>query len=114
MPLRDVIEPEMLGRGDEYVLFFASGSPPWCSDCRDALPALESVFTNDADDTIVQVVKVGDENEWKSPNNQWRGGPYRVTEIPCLIKFEDVSLQLFSHSLLILIILLFAAVSRSD
>lgn len=92
MPLRDTTEPTLLGRGDEYVVFIASGTPPWCSDCRDALPVLEKVFTNEADDTILQVVKVGTEEEWKSPDNTWKGGPYRIEEIPCLIKYEDVSL----------------------
>lgn len=29
-----------------FLVFFSSGSPPWCPDCVDAQPAVEEVFVH--------------------------------------------------------------------
>jgi thiol-disulfide isomerase/thioredoxin len=76
--------------GKHFVLFFASGTPPWCPDCRDAQPHLESVFKAD-DAPVLHVVRVGEREQWKTPSNKWRAEPYRIGEIPTLVRLEDVS-----------------------
>lgn len=91
MPLREVQEASTSAAAEtQYVLFFASGAPSWCPDCREALPAIESVFGGE-EAPLLQVVKVGLREEWKSGENRWRGEPYHVRETPCIIKFINVS-----------------------
>jgi thiol-disulfide isomerase/thioredoxin len=89
MPLKEVQDPLTDTKETQYVLFFASGTPSWCPDCREALPAIESVF-GDEKAPLLQVTKVGLKDEWKSANNRWRGEPYHVNETPCIIKFINV------------------------
>lgn len=53
----------MTGAGEsqiQYMVYFSSGSPPWCPDCVDALPHIRAVFetnleTNGADAYLVLV-----------------------------------------------------------
>jgi thiol-disulfide isomerase/thioredoxin len=90
MPLKEVQEASIDADDMTYILFFASGAPPWCPDCREALPAIESVFGKE-DAPLLQVIKVGLREEWKSASNRWRGEPFQVTETPCIIKFVNVS-----------------------
>lgn len=90
MPLVDVDSADARASGTQYILFFASGTPPWCPDCRDALPVIESIFGS-ADAPKLQVIKVGLRDEWKTSNNKWRGEPFHVKETPSIIKLIDVS-----------------------
>lgn len=40
----------------QFLIFFSSGSPPWCPDCVDAQPAVDKVFGgSDVDGHIVLV-----------------------------------------------------------
>lgn len=78
--------------GTHYILFFASGNPPWCPDCREAQPHLEAVFAA-KDAPKLNVVRVGTRAEWKTPNNKWRSKPYHVSETPTLIKLVDVRMR---------------------
>ncbi|PWN32210.1 thioredoxin-like protein [Meira miltonrushii] len=75
-------------KGTHLILFFASGDPPWCPDCRDVDPTIRKVFDNNSSPTL-NVVKVGDRPTWKDPSNKWRSEPYRVSEIPTLIQLVD-------------------------
>jgi len=90
MPLVDVQSVDRNASGIQYILFFASGSPSWCPDCRDALPVIDSIF-GASDAPKLQVIKVGMREEWKSADNKWRGEPFQVKETPCIVKFIDVS-----------------------
>jgi thiol-disulfide isomerase/thioredoxin len=89
MPLVDVESPDREASGVQYLLFFASGAPSWCPDCREALPTIEAVFQSV--ETPLQVIKVGLRDEWKSAGNKWRGKPFHVKETPCIIKLINVS-----------------------
>lgn len=90
MPLQEVESASLDVGGVRYILFFASGTPSWCPDCREALPAIEKVFGGQ-DAPLLSVIKVGMRDEWKSPKNKWRGEPFHISETPCIIKFIDVS-----------------------
>ncbi|KLP07677.1 Uncharacterized protein Y057_10700 [Fusarium fujikuroi] len=60
MPLIDANSPPT-STDTHYVVYFASGEPSWCPDCRDALPALNAVFGGASDPTayIVRGTEVG-------------------------------------------------------
>lgn len=73
----------------QYLFFLASGTPPWCPDCRDALPAIEKVFGKDA--PVLHVILVGTRDEWKTPANRWRGSPLYVDQTPTILKLVHVS-----------------------
>lgn len=90
MPLQEVESASPDAKGVQYILFFASGTPSWCPDCREALSAIETVFGG-SDAPLLSIIKVGMKEEWKSPKNKWRGGPFHVGETPCIIKLIDVS-----------------------
>jgi thioredoxin-like negative regulator of GroEL len=93
-PSNPIALTNSISQGPAYILFFASGSPPWCSDCRDAQPILEKVFAGV--DVEVQVVRMGEKVEWKkteAEGNKWR--EFGVREIPSLVKFVDVSSSWF-------------------
>lgn len=49
----------------QYLIFFSSGSPPWCPDCVDALPHIREVFETDpkTNNIAAQLVLVGQRAE---------------------------------------------------
>lgn len=115
MPLIDAATPPSTeAAGVHYVVFFASGSPPWCPDCVDALAPLRAVFGDDAKDTAASsdataatsvstptayLVRVGERHEWKGvPDNPYRLAPYHVQGVPTIIKMQGVSCQLLIAS----------------
>ncbi|KAJ4245136.1 hypothetical protein NW757_010146 [Fusarium falciforme] len=81
MPLIDADTPPTTN-DLHYVVYFASGEPSWCPDCRDALPALNSVFGADSAPTAY-IVRVGSFAEWKgNPKNKYRNEPYNIQGVP--------------------------------
>ena len=75
--------------GTHFVLFYASGIPPWCADCRNAQPSLEEVFGAENAPPL-NVIRVGTREQWKAPDNRWKKSEYHAGEIPLLIKLVDV------------------------
>ena len=75
--------------GTHFVLFYASGNPPWCTDCRNAQQSLEEVFSADNAPPL-NVIRAGTKEQWKAPDNRWRTSKYHAKEIPSLIKLVDV------------------------
>lgn len=92
MPFLDVKAVDTKAGGAQYLFFLASGTPSWCPDCREALPAIESVFGG-PDAPTLHVIQVGTRDQWKSADNQWRGPPLHVKETPCIVKLVDVSVS---------------------
>lgn len=90
MPLIDADTPPST-TDTHYVVYFASGEPSWCPDCRDALPALQSVFAADSAPTAY-IVRVGSKSEWRStPVNKYRDVPYCIQGVPTVVRMENVS-----------------------
>lgn len=100
MPIQDadpdtiasqVLQPHAGSNGKaHYVVFFASGNPPWCPDCVRAQPALEKVFGSASGMPILHKILVGERHEWKTSENRWRKAPFQVDQTPTVIKFIDV------------------------
>lgn len=93
MPWHEVDEETAISvmgsSGTRFVLFYASGNPPWCVDCRDAQQSLEEVFGAD-DAPPLHIVRVGTREQWNMSDNHWKASEYHVEEIPLLIKLIDV------------------------
>ncbi|KAJ3521685.1 hypothetical protein NM208_g13179 [Fusarium decemcellulare] len=87
MPLIDADTPPTTD-DTHYVVYFASGEPSWCPDCRDAVPALQSVFGSDSAPTA-HIVRVGSFAEWKgNPKNKYRNAPYNIQGVPTVVRVE--------------------------
>lgn len=94
MPLINASAPPAVEgtTGTQYIVFFASGEPSWCPDCRDAVPALEAVFgSSDAKAPTAHLVCVGERAEWRTPANQYRNAPWNLDGVPTVIRYENVS-----------------------
>ena len=103
MPLINADTPPTSTDDTHYVVYFASGEPSWCPDCRDALPAMNVVF-GDASAPTAHIVRVGSREEWKgNAQNKYRNAPYNVDGVPTVIKVKYVSLRNFCHELVKLI-----------
>ena len=90
MPLIDADTPPTTN-DLHYVVYFASGEPSWCPDCRDALPALNSVFGADSAPTAY-IVRVGSFAEWKgNPKNKYRNEPYNIQGVPTVVRYQYVT-----------------------
>ena len=89
MPLVDADTPPTTN-DLHYVVYFASGEPSWCPDCRDALPALRAVFGADSAPTA-SIVRVGSRDEWRGKTvNKYRKAPYNIDGVPTVVRVENV------------------------
>ncbi|PWN91316.1 hypothetical protein FA10DRAFT_265180 [Acaromyces ingoldii] len=90
MPLIDAVTPPTDDEGLHYVVYFASGSPPWCPDCVDALAPLRAVFgATEGAAPKAYVVRVGERHEWKGvKDNKYRLEPYNVEGVPTIVKMQ--------------------------
>ncbi|SJX62998.1 uncharacterized protein SRS1_13821 [Sporisorium reilianum f. sp. reilianum] len=75
--------PPAQGDKPQYLIFFSSGSPPWCPDCVDAQPAVDKMFGSG--DVDGHIVLVGQKPEWKTPENKFRK-EYAIRCIPTITK----------------------------
>ncbi|KAH7157642.1 hypothetical protein B0J13DRAFT_617719 [Dactylonectria estremocensis] len=88
MPLLDADTPPSEA-ATHYVVYFASGEPSWCPDCRDAIPALKNVFGADSAPTA-HIVRVGSFQEWRGPKkNKYRSAPYNIQGVPTVVRIEN-------------------------
>ncbi|KDN50867.1 thioredoxin-like protein [Tilletiaria anomala UBC 951] len=77
----------------KFLVFFASGQPSWCPDCRDSLPAVQNVFGTDPStvgkggDVDGYMIFVGDRPTWKDPENYFRKS-YGIKCVPTIVKFS--------------------------
>lgn len=90
MPLIDAdTPPQATEATPHYVVYFASGEPSWCPDCRDAVPALQAVFGKDSDPTA-HLVRVGSRDVWRTRDNKYRQAPYNIQGVPTVVRIENV------------------------
>jgi hypothetical protein len=93
MPIINASVPPTTADDTHYVVYFASGEPSWCPDCRNALPALNAVF-GDASAPSAHLVMAGSREEWKgNPNNKYRQAPYNIQCLPTVVKVKYVSFE---------------------
>ncbi|KAL7796677.1 hypothetical protein V8C37DRAFT_371124 [Trichoderma ceciliae] len=88
MPLIDADAPPSTTDA-HYVVYFASGEPSWCPDCRNAIPALQSVFGSDSSPSAY-IIRAGSREEWRgNPNNKWRNAPFNINCLPTIVRVEN-------------------------
>ncbi|CAD6951361.1 unnamed protein product [Tilletia caries] len=94
MPLHTTQLPSGVAQAPSpaYLIFWASGSPSWCPDCRDAEPAIHAVFgknpNENHDGPAGYMLYVGDRPTWKDPNNHYRLD-YGVQSVPTILRWEN-------------------------
>ncbi|KAJ4250963.1 hypothetical protein NW762_011613 [Fusarium torreyae] len=89
MPLVNANTPPTATDDVHYVVYIASGDPPWCPDSRAALPVLKRVFS-DASAPTAHIVRVGAREEWKGkPDNKYRKAPYNIQGVPTVVKVKN-------------------------
>ncbi|KAG4441430.1 hypothetical protein IFR05_003117 [Cadophora sp. M221] len=69
-----------------FVVVYASlvNGKSWCGDCRDAESFVNSKFASGED--VVKVVYAGQRDEWRKQDNPWRVAPFKITNLPTLVK----------------------------
>ncbi|KAL5322677.1 hypothetical protein ACEPPN_010652 [Leptodophora sp. 'Broadleaf-Isolate-01'] len=69
-----------------FVVVYASlvNGKSWCGDCRDAESFVNSKFASGED--VVKVVYAGQRDEWRKQDNPWRAAPFKITNLPTLVK----------------------------
>ncbi|KAK9900912.1 thioredoxin-like protein [Cystobasidium minutum MCA 4210] len=72
--------------GPSYVMYYAD----WCPDCQNAAPILEKTFGNDKAPRAARVM-VGERPLWKSSGNVFRQDPFKISNIPTLVRIEQGS-----------------------
>ncbi|PYH75098.1 thioredoxin-like protein [Aspergillus vadensis CBS 113365] len=76
-----------------FLAFVSSADPAtgqaWCPDVRAAWPKIEEAFSGQ-DGPQVGVVEVGQNPEWKDPQNAYRTR-WNVNNIPALVRYESVN-----------------------
>ncbi|KAF7563750.1 hypothetical protein G7046_g406 [Stylonectria norvegica] len=88
MPLIDSDTPPATN-DTHYIAYFASGEPSWCPDCRDAVPALKTVFEG-AKKPTAYIVRVGTRPEWQgNSKNKYRQAPYNIRGVPTVVRIEN-------------------------
>ncbi|KAN0061794.1 hypothetical protein ACQY0O_005787 [Thecaphora frezii] len=90
MPLDTTHTVPPTSSSTHYLVFFSSGTPPWCPDCVDTQPTLQRVFVDNAATNSAQayLILVGERAEWKTPDNKYRK-EYALKYIPTILKIQD-------------------------
>ncbi|KAG5720541.1 hypothetical protein E4T56_gene2570 [Termitomyces sp. T112] len=97
MPIRVVngfADPQVVkdAIGEEYIIFYSSimDGKMWCPDCRDVEILVNRTFCGENSPSAL-IVYVGDRAEWRIPSNPFRGGAWKVTSVPTIIRIKDAS-----------------------
>ncbi|KAJ7193333.1 hypothetical protein GGX14DRAFT_589131 [Mycena pura] len=92
MPLH-VVDPSdyvsLLERPEEYIIFYASveNGKMWCGDCRAVDDVVQKTFAPNG--PAAAIVYVGSKPEWKAEDNVFRGEPFKVTDVPTIVKLKE-------------------------
>ncbi|KAJ7293056.1 hypothetical protein C8J57DRAFT_1267988 [Mycena rebaudengoi] len=80
----------LLNRPEEFLIFYANvvDGKMWCSDCRAVKETVEKVFAPDGGPSGA-IVYVGVKPEWKALDNVFRGEPFKITDVPTIIKLKE-------------------------
>ncbi|KAJ7361463.1 hypothetical protein DFH08DRAFT_844274 [Mycena albidolilacea] len=96
MPL-NIAEPPvdptaLLQRPEEFLIFYADivDGKMWCSDCRAVDDNIRKTFTgSDSISPTAAIVYVGNKPNWKSLDNVFRGEPFKITDVPTIVKIRE-------------------------
>nr|AAW27079.1 SJCHGC01827 protein [Schistosoma japonicum] len=89
---------EKARQNGRHVFVYFSGSTDmntgdsWSEDCCKCESILESTIGVTKDSDLFLMIEVGDENEWKDPNNKFRIHPvYQIKELPTLLSLSSLN-----------------------
>jgi len=74
-----------------FIIFYASkvNGEMWCPDCRRVEGFVKETFSDTGPDGLI--VYVGTRSEWKSLGNKYRQDPWKITNVPTIVKVENGS-----------------------
>jgi len=93
MPLRTITEPDpasLLDQPERFFIFYSSvvEGKLWCPDCVVVDDLLQQTFSS-ADSPDALIIYVGDRPTWKASSNAFRSDPWKVSDIPTIIKVQN-------------------------
>ncbi|KAF8899089.1 hypothetical protein BD779DRAFT_1486964 [Infundibulicybe gibba] len=76
---------------EDFLIFYSSvvDGKLWCPDCVEVEDIVQQTFNN-TDGPSALIVYVGDRKQWKTPDNVFRGEPWKVQSVPTIIKVKNV------------------------
>jgi len=74
---------------ERFIIFYASivDGEMWCPDCRRVEGLVKETFSDTGPDGLI--VYVGTRTQWKTPDNVYRQPPWKISNIPTIIKLQD-------------------------
>jgi len=95
MPLYEAdasIDPYTLRKVPEkFVIFYASitelNGQMWCPECTAVEGLVKDTFSESGPEALV--VYVGNRMQWKSPLNIYRQQPWKITNVPTIVRLRE-------------------------
>ncbi|KAJ7878614.1 hypothetical protein B0H13DRAFT_973654 [Mycena leptocephala] len=80
----------LLDRPEEFIIFYADveDGRMWCSDCRAVDEQVQKTFAAQDGPSAV-IVYVGSKPNWKAKDNIFRGEPFKITDVPTVVKMRE-------------------------
>lgn len=76
---------------DQFVIFYSSitteDGQMWCADCRAVEDLVRNTFSDEGPAALV--IYVGDRIQWKSPSNIYRQEPWKITNVPTIVRLRE-------------------------
>ncbi|KAF8808135.1 hypothetical protein BYT27DRAFT_6604062 [Phlegmacium glaucopus] len=77
---------------ERFIIFYASiteNDQMWCPECTAVDNLVRNTFSEDGPAALV--VYVGNRMQWKSPLNIYRQEPWKITNVPTIVRLREVS-----------------------
>jgi len=94
MPLYEAdesIDPYTLQRvPEQFIIFYSSiteDGQMWCPECRAVEALVRDTFKVDGPAALVAYV--GNRAQWKSPLNIYRQEPWKITNVPTIVRLRE-------------------------
>jgi len=74
---------------EQFIIFYSSitdDGQMWCPECRAVEALVRNTFADDGPAALV--VYVGSKTQWKSPSNIYRQEPWKITNVPTIVRLR--------------------------
>ncbi|KDR85746.1 hypothetical protein GALMADRAFT_234806 [Galerina marginata CBS 339.88] len=74
---------------ERFIIFYSSivDGEMWCPDCRVIDNLVKETFSAGGPEALI--VYVGNRNQWKNPTNVYRQEPWKLTNVPTIVRLKD-------------------------